>query len=282
MAQIVDIPTLCDAEDFLREPIGAATGTPRMLFWFPSASLRILSVWGRPTIADMDLMIRLLRCQCAPERSEHSSFIDVSGLTELDRAPFERFTSQMKPMADSFARVVTRSAMVHTGGPAQSAVAGYPQLIGAPIDIVTFRDPAKALNWLGAGDRAADLLDGLAALRRQADGTPPVLYALRHELRTNLAKTSLPMIASRLGTSTRSLQRVLRVGKTTYRDEVQRAKIERAKELLATTDRKLFDVAVDVGFASLQSFSDAFQTRVRTRPSAWRARRRGVQLHSPS
>jgi len=51
-----------------------------------------------------------------------------------------------------------------------------------------------------------------------------------------------------------------------------RARIDRAKRLLATSDRSVTDVCLDVGFTSLGSFSDLFARRVGVAPSAYRRR----------
>ena len=54
------------------------------------------------------------------------------------------------------------------------------------------------------------------------------------------------------------------------------ARIERARRLLALTDRPLTDVCFDVGFASLGSFSALFARRVGMSPTAYRARVRAA------
>ena len=49
------------------------------------------------------------------------------------------------------------------------------------------------------------------------------------------------------------------------------ARIDRARRLLALTDRPVTDVCFDVGFSSLGSFSALFTRRVGRSPSAYRA-----------
>jgi AraC-like DNA-binding protein len=49
------------------------------------------------------------------------------------------------------------------------------------------------------------------------------------------------------------------------------ARIDRARRLLALTDRPVTDVCLDVGFSSLGSFSALFARRVGASPSAYRA-----------
>jgi len=55
-----------------------------------------------------------------------------------------------------------------------------------------------------------------------------------------------------------------------------RARIERAKRLLALTDRSVTAVCFDVGFSSLGSFSTLFRRQAGVSPSAYRARLRSL------
>lgn len=56
-----------------------------------------------------------------------------------------------------------------------------------------------------------------------------------------------------------------------------RARLDRAKALLATSDCSVTRVCLDVGFTSVGSFSDLFRRRVGVSPSAYRHRVRSLQ-----
>jgi AraC-like DNA-binding protein len=58
----------------------------------------------------------------------------------------------------------------------------------------------------------------------------------------------------------------------TPRQFLIRARIDRAKVLLASSDRSVTDVCLEVGFTSLGSFSDLFARRVGVAPSVYRRR----------
>ena len=68
-------------------------------------------------------------------------------------------------------------------------------------------------------------------------------------------------------------------GETPHR-YLQRRRVERAMTLLRQTDRPVTDVAWDVGFASLGTFSRTFSTIVGCSPSEFRVRHEPV--HVPS
>jgi AraC-like DNA-binding protein len=52
------------------------------------------------------------------------------------------------------------------------------------------------------------------------------------------------------------------------------ARLERARQLLALSDRQVTEVCLEVGFSSLGSFSELFMRRTGTPPSAYRRRAR--------
>src|SRR5262245_28534515 len=59
-----------------------------------------------------------------------------------------------------------------------------------------------------------------------------------------------------------------------------RTRLDRARQLLAASDRSVTDVCLDVGFESLGSFSDLFARRIGVAPSSYRRRVRRL-THVP-
>jgi transcriptional regulator GlxA family with amidase domain len=68
-------------------------------------------------------------------------------------------------------------------------------------------------------------------------------------------------------------------GETPHR-YLQRRRVERAMTLLRQTDRTVTDIAWDVGFASLGTFSRTFATIVGCSPSEFRSQHAPVQVPS--
>ena len=66
-------------------------------------------------------------------------------------------------------------------------------------------------------------------------------------------------------------------GETPHR-YLQRRRVERAMTLLRQTDRPVTDIAWDVGFASLGTFSRTFSTVVGCSPSEFRSRHEPVHV----
>src|ERR1700704_6554470 len=66
-------------------------------------------------------------------------------------------------------------------------------------------------------------------------------------------------------------------GETPHQARI-RFRLDRAKDLLAWSDRSVTDVCMDVGGSSLGSFSDLFARRIGTPPSAYRRHVRSVMV----
>ena len=80
--------------------------------------------------------------------------------------------------------------------------------------------------------------------------------------------------ARRLGRSERSLQRDLQQAGTTFRGELEAARVELARALLVDTDLKIDSVARKVGCASAAHFATLFRRVAGETPSAYRERHR--------
>ena len=102
------------------------------------------------------------------------------------------------------------------------------------------------------------------------------LCVARERLR-DCDESALPVaeIARRAGLSPFRFIRLFRAifGTTPHQYRID-ARLERARELLITTDRAVTEVCLDVGFTSLGSFSSLFTRRIGAAPSAYRRRSR--------
>jgi AraC-like DNA-binding protein len=99
------------------------------------------------------------------------------------------------------------------------------------------------------------------------------LRSLRGHLAANLSQITVRAAARALGTSPRTLQRGLSELGTSFRAEVERARVRAAEALLAETNAKLEVIALQVGCSSPSSFSRLFRRLTGESPSDFRARR---------
>jgi len=87
-------------------------------------------------------------------------------------------------------------------------------------------------------------------------------------------RVTVSEVGRAIGVSPRSLQHQLRQAGTSFRQEVNAARVRAAQQLLQASDTKLTSIAIEVGCASLQHFSTLFRKQTGLAPSAWRARHR--------
>jgi AraC-like DNA-binding protein len=90
---------------------------------------------------------------------------------------------------------------------------------------------------------------------------------------TSDASPSVRRVARAVGISPFHFIRTFRAifGETPHQFRT-RARLDAAKRLLASSDRSVTDVCMDVGFSSVGSFSDLFARRVGASPTGYRRR----------
>ncbi len=151
-----------------------------------------------------------------------------------------------------------------------------------------------AVNAEKVGYEAAALLDRLiageappqrpieippiAVQQRESTGRLVVRDALVSKamgaIRESIAETrGIEAIAATLGVSRRHLDRRFRdaLGRTAA-EELRRLRIERARQLLEATNRKVLDIALDCGFSDAKSLSTAFRATLGMSATAYRRR----------
>jgi AraC family transcriptional regulator of adaptative response / methylphosphotriester-DNA alkyltransferase methyltransferase len=94
---------------------------------------------------------------------------------------------------------------------------------------------------------------------------------------------SLDDIARRVASSRRQLQRAYsEIGETTFREHLTRVRMDRAADLLGSSQLTVRDVAHRVGYRQPAQFAKAFRRRHGVAPSAYRARLdRAAPLRAP-
>lgn len=253
---------------FLRRPIGAFLRGRRFLCGFPTPSLQLLVGWGVITGEDGDELSALLRGQHR-DLPRHASLTDLRAVTHVDASALAAMAAAMVDAMPVNRVITTRGAVVRPPGVSGMAVAGFWQVVDGGYPTEVFTEPVAALTWLGhpAQRAARDLAAWTAAV-------DPSTSELADRVRAALGHGRIPTVgdlARRLGVSPRSLQRQLHRDGTSYRQEVEHARVRQAQELLREPGRSIKDVAARVGM-SATAFATAFRRRTGLTPSAWRAR----------
>ena len=91
------------------------------------------------------------------------------------------------------------------------------------------------------------------------------------EARFHDERLTVGSLAHEIATSDRQLQRVFaEVGRTTFRGELQRMRMESATRLLSDASLSVTEVASAVGYRETDQFSKVFRQRVGITPSRYR------------
>jgi AraC-like DNA-binding protein len=173
----------------------------------------------------------------------------------------------------TYARTVRRQAIVHPPGLPGAAIAGLLPTIGLYYQWRIFPEPRDGFAWLERPDGAA-VCDEVTALAARTTGVSPWRRTLADLLHRTPDDVTLAAAARRLGRSERSLQRDLHQAGTSFRAELEAARVELARALLVDTDLKIDSVARKVGCASAAHFATLFRRVAGETPSAYRERHR--------
>lgn len=87
-----------------------------------------------------------------------------------------------------------------------------------------------------------------------------------------IGEASVERVAELAGFSQRSLNRHLAIFGTTARFELQRVKLQMARQLLAATDLSVREIAGLLSYSDAAAFTRAFRSRAGNTPSQWRGR----------
>lgn len=259
------------AESFLTAPLGAYVTWPGFLYGCAEPDLFVSLVGARPVPEDAEALVGLWQGVLVHARlhAPHPSLFDASRLAAYDAETFDVIRRFLVARRDEQGRAVRRQAVVHPEGHLGATVAGYYAVFPPAHEVRLFVERAAALAWLGRAAAEPSIAAAEAAWRAAAG---PVEEVRRHL--DDDPRFALDTLARLMAVSARALQRQLQAEGTSFRAERTAAQVRRAKRLLADPDRKLLDIALDVGCASHQVFSDMFRRETGVPPSEWRARRR--------
>src|SRR5262249_46356188 len=137
------------------------------------------------------------------------SAVDADGFAVLDE-----FLMRALPL---YATRVRRHAVLHAAGLPGAVLAGFLARLGPRHRWRAFTEAAPAFAWLEAAPAAAREVQ---ALVEAAQGSEPVVRALRGWLVAHVGAATVTAAARGVGCSGRTLQRALRDAGTSFRAEL--------------------------------------------------------------
>ena len=259
-------------EPFLRAPVGRYVVGRHFFIWCRAADFTGSVLWGRPEERDTVEIAEIWRALHARMQS-FDVVTDGSRIESIDAAAFDVVLRYLRDQLPNYARTVRRQAIVHPPGLPGAAIAGLLPTIGSYYQWRIFPEPRAGFSWLERADGAA-ACDEVSALAARESGVSPWRRVLGELLRQTPDDVTLATAARRMGRSERSLQRDLQQAGTTFRAELEAARVELARALLVDTDLKIDAVARKVGCASAAHFATLFRRVGGETPSAYRERHR--------
>jgi AraC-like DNA-binding protein len=254
-------------ESFLAAPVGRYVRGRGWLFVCAHAGLYATFLAGRPDENDLRELTHVYGVRGA-RHTPHVTLFDASRVETIDAAAMGVLLGYYQANVKVLTRSMKRVAVVHGDGAVGAVFAGYPSMIPLPNEYRQFAGTDEALAWLGADEA---LRAELRALADSVVAVDPEIQRLRALLDERL-DLSVAEAARALGLAARSLQRRLeRVG-TSFQRELDRARLDATIARLGDAERDLTSIALDVGFASLQSFTDWFRAQTGEPPRTWRKR----------
>lgn len=254
----------------LHSPIGPWAHEAGVVFWWPSPEVRLLALLDPLDERSAEALGAVLVAQLGPGLPRHASYVDVRGLGALNPAPFARFLEVVQRHRAALDDRIRRSALVHAGGLPAAASAGYRVVAGVGFDGALFDDPRAALSWLGVAD-PTPLIDGLQARVEVLRGVSDLRGDLVALLEVRQGAVDLEGAARSLGLSARTLQRRLRDAATSWKEELEAWRLQRARYLLRVSGLKVQAVAHEVGYRSSSALYQAFQRAGLPPPGGTRA-----------
>ncbi len=264
--------------EFAERPFGRCVSGDGWLY-YASADGALFGIvcWGAVRDSDLDKLKAGMDAGLSPSLQPHVTLIDTRRLRSVDAQAFAVLAGYVDGRRAALTRSVSRLAVVRSDGLLGSVAEGFYQVVAPPYPVQVFADLDRALTWLGVGARAVEAVR--AAERMQADvvGLAPFVRDLRAFLEASPSSASLAAAARALGLSPRTFQRRLRDARIRFKSEVAISRIRLAQERLADPGVPITALAMELGFASSQHFSNCFRRVIGTSPSQWRKSRQAVR-----
>ena len=124
-------------------------------------------------------------------------------------------------------------------------------------------------------------MEDLVESTPELDGRERLRNSLKQMAASEFVGLSLSELAPRMRCSTRHLSRLFRqeVG-TSFREKQTELRLEKARELLATSNAKVVEVALTSGYHSYSLFAESFKKHFGVSPAKWR-HQHGMQSARP-
>lgn len=248
------------SHEFLRAPVGACIAGPTYLMWCAAPDLVGTIQWGTPEERDVHDMLAIA------DAILRSSWLAPAGCLLMDCSEIERVdpdvmvavAASVRDLLPRWSPRILRHAVVVPSDVRGILLSGALPMV-APSHAFQFSPNLdSALTFLGHAG-GAEAHAAASEIANQVRGSSRLVSRLREVLLRDLVEASVDRSAMALGLSPRTLQRELARCGTSFSDELRRARVGVARDLLVTSDAKVESIAARVGFGSASRMSVALR-----------------------
>ncbi|MGE5185492.1 MAG: helix-turn-helix transcriptional regulator [Acidobacteriota bacterium] len=250
---------VADPREFQRAPIGSCVAGATYLIWCAAPDLAGSLQWGVTDDRDVREMIALMDFIRHPSLAPTGCVLmDCHDIERVDTDVMVGFIELAREWLPKWSPRIAAQAVIVPEGVAGILIAGALPLL-APTHRFRFASTLDdALAFLAhPGARAAHA--EAAAIATTVRGTAALVARLRSAIAADLVDASLEACATQLAVSVRTLQRELARADTSFSDELRRARVAAASELLQLSDVKLEAIATRVGFGTSSRMNEALR-----------------------
>ncbi len=266
--------TFSDLATVRTRPLGVVYAGREWFFYSsPNGRLRGTVSWSKPGLDQHRELEAVADAVLAYGRDPFAMLVDVQHVDGIDPAGFASLGAYGERRRAVLERRVSRLAIVRPYGLTGVVAEGFFKIFPAPCPVEVFSAVEDAVAWLGVTEER-DVLCELPAIRARIVGTDPFVLRLRAVLEADPGEASAVRVARELGLSQRAFERRLARANLRFKRERLEARIRVAQRRMRDSDVKLTALALDLGFGSLQHFSNAFRDVTRQSPTEWRLRSR--------
>jgi AraC-like DNA-binding protein len=262
-----------DIPEFLRAPLGRAIAGPTFLIWCRAPDLAGSIQWGAPDERDVAAMMDALEfIRHRDLAAQGAVLMDCRAIERVDAEVLIGFTKLARERLPRWSPRIRAQAVVVPDGVAGILLAGALPVLGPAHPFRFVADLEAAFAFLDHPDARA-AFDEATAMAEAVRGSAALLGRVRAQLARDLAGATIDQVAAALGMSARSLQRELQTHGTSFTDELRRARVTAAEELLRLSDQKIEAIAARVGFGSSARLNAALRRELGAAASEIRARK---------
>jgi AraC-like DNA-binding protein len=238
------------------------------LIWCATPRLAGLIQWGTLSTASMHDMLGLGTRLVCDVLDTPSLLVDFRGVDCVHTVDVSGFVERARVATVARGRVA-RLVVVLPAGLSGIVIGGAVALIAAPCRPMFASEIGPALASVGHEHLAAyDAVDQIAI---DARGPRLIAARVRNELERNLVDVTVEACAAALHTSERTMQRRLREAGTSFGEQLRRARVGAAWELLRFSDLKIDAIAARVGLGTASRMSAVFRAEMGVTPTQFRA-----------